>query len=190
MGGDSEGVGLGWASLWHFSSRLVLGQLLIHSSFSTTITNRGHTRADWQCTARQCGTTLPPPPPHPRKKKKIPGDQFLGCRYGNRAVCIGRERFDYVNLSPSPRSTSCSVFLRLAPVHRPFLLTCWWITNQHLSPCECSCCRASPFWLQSFVWLLIQKVDRNFLRCLSVAVSEPLSSKGTVRTQAFIKESK
>lgn len=154
-GGVRGGVG---PPLCCFNCRPVSGQLLIHSSFTTT-TNRGHTRAGQQSKAGQ-DTGRQSPPPHPRS-------QYLHCRYRNRAVSKGLA----VLLSPSFSflfpSLFDSTFWLVSPLS---LLLPSSSSSSHLLLWNKSAAvsaslwasalavkQATVLWLQPFVWLLIQR---------------------------------
>lgn len=142
-GSGREGGEKGWAgppSLCCLDGRPVLGQLLIHSSFATTTNRRPHkgrpSRAGQGGTLAESAT----PPKKPQKD-----DQFLHCRYGNRAVSIGvflKRVFSF--LSPFPYNSTVSSSTSSAPPPSTFLspvchpsppppLTCFSGTNQQLS---------------------------------------------------------
>ena len=157
-----------------FNCRLVSGQLLIHSSSATT-TNRGHTRqsraepgrAVWD-TGRQRRASQTP-------LKKKPGDQFLHCRYGNRAVSIECLTAFSLSLhlhliSPSSLPLSLSLSLLSLSPSAAVLPHSSSSSSSHLllwnkSTAVSASLRASALAikhatvlrLQPFVWLLIQR---------------------------------
>lgn len=166
-GGIRGGVG---PPLCCFNCRPVSGQLLIHSSFTTT-TNRGHTRAGQQSKAGQDTGRQSYPPPH---------SQFLHCRYRNRAVSKGLavllspsfsflfpSLFDSTLWLLSPLSLPLpSILLLLSPASLEQISSCLSLTLSKCTGSETSHCSVAA----AICLAADSKVDSDFLSRLSIAV--------------------